>query len=85
MPPSAARRSVPARALVNATGAWVNPTAENVLRRAGPRARLVRESQIVVRRPFDHDGIYVFSPHRQPADLCQPLADNLATIGLIDA
>ncbi len=65
------RRTITARALVNATGAWVNRTAEVVLRRAAPRARLLRESRIVVRRPFDHDGDLRLSAHRRPAGVRQ--------------
>lgn len=79
------RRTVTARALVNATGAWVNRTAENVLRRVGPRARLVRESRIVVRRPFDHDGIFAFRHVDNRLIFVSPHSDNLAVVGLIDA
>lgn len=79
------RRTITARALVNATGAWVNRTAENVLRRAAPRARLVRESRIVVRRPFDHDGIYAFRHLDNRLIFVSPYSDSLAAIGLIDA
>ncbi len=67
------RRTITARALVNATGAWTNMTAETVLRRAVPRARLLRESRIVVRRPFDHDWHLRLPPYRRPADLRQPV------------
>ena len=79
------RRTITARALVNATGAWVNRTAESVLRRAAPRARLVRECRIVVGRPFDHDGIYVFRHVDNRLIFVSPYSDSLASIGLIDA
>jgi glycerol-3-phosphate dehydrogenase len=78
------RRTITARALVNATGAWVNRTAEFVLRRAAPRARLLRQSRIVVRRPFDHDGIYAFRHIDDRLIFVAPYADDFATIGLID-
>jgi glycerol-3-phosphate dehydrogenase len=79
------RRTITARALVNATGAWVNRTAESVLRRAAPRARLMRESRIVVRRPFDHDAIYVFRHLDNRLIFVSPFSDSFAAIGLIDA
>lgn len=78
------RRTITARALINATGAWVNRTAESVLRRAAPRARLLRQSRIVIRRPFDHDGIYAFRHIDDRLIFVAPYADNFATIGLID-
>jgi glycerol-3-phosphate dehydrogenase len=78
------RRAITARALVNATGAWTNMTAETVLRRALPRARLLRESRIVVRRPFDHSGIYVFRHTDDRLIFVSPYADSLAAIGMID-
>jgi glycerol-3-phosphate dehydrogenase len=53
------RRNVTARALVSAVGAWTGQFAETVLRRAPPPLELVRESQIIVRRLFDHDRVYV--------------------------
>ena len=48
-----------ARALVNATGAWLGTVAETVLRLKPPRILLERSSQIVVRRLFDHDSAYL--------------------------
>jgi glycerol-3-phosphate dehydrogenase len=45
--------------LVNAGGAWSNTIAETILRLPGASARLSRISQIVVRRLFDHDNVYV--------------------------
>jgi glycerol-3-phosphate dehydrogenase len=78
------RRTITARALVNATGAWVNGTAETVLRRAAPRARLMRESRIIVRRPFDYDGIYVLRHTDDRLVFVSPYVDGFATIGMID-
>src|SRR5437868_5888434 len=54
------RQVVTARALVNATGAWTASVAETVLRQPPPDAALVQVSQIVVRRLFDCDNVYVF-------------------------
>lgn len=58
------RTSLTARALVNATGAWIPSVAETVLRIKPPRVQLVAASQIVVRRRFDHDGMYAFQTER---------------------
>jgi glycerol-3-phosphate dehydrogenase len=78
------RRTITARALVNATGAWLNRTAETVLRRPAPRARLMRESRIVLRCPFDHHGIYVFRHTDDRLIFVRPQTDGFAVIGMID-
>src|SRR5712672_385163 len=54
------RQVVTPRALVNATGAWTASVAETVLRQPPPNAATVQMSQIVVRRLFDSDNVYVF-------------------------
>ena len=54
------RQVVTARALVNASGAWTASVAETVLRERPPNAVAVQMSQIVVRRLFDSDNVYVF-------------------------
>lgn len=54
------RTSVSARALVNAAGAWIPSVADTVLRMKPPPIDLMAASQIVVRRRFDYDGVYVF-------------------------
>src|SRR5213078_3268982 len=59
------RQVATARALVNATGAWTAIVAETVLRQPSPkldstRFATVQMSQIVVRRLFDTDTVYVF-------------------------
>jgi len=53
------RRVITARALVNATGAWAGSVAETILRMAPPPARIVKLSQIIVRRLFDDDQVYI--------------------------
>lgn len=78
------RRAISARALVNATGAWSGRTAEVVLRRSGPPAWLSCESRIVVRRPFDHDSIYVLRHTDDRLIFVAPYADGFATVGMID-
>src|SRR3954449_3617487 len=59
------RQVVTARALVNATGAWTATVAETVLRQPSPKSGIAKlgtmqMSQIVVRRLFDTDNVYVF-------------------------
>lgn len=78
------RRTITARALVNATGAWTNRTAEVVLRRGVPRAKLLRESRIVIRRPFDHDAIYVLRHTDDRLIFVSPYAGDFAAVGMID-
>jgi glycerol-3-phosphate dehydrogenase len=54
------RQVVTARALVSATGAWTSSVAETILRMPPPNVAAVQISQIVVRRLFDSDNVYVF-------------------------
>ena len=54
------RQVITARAVANATGAWTPSVAETVLRVPPPKVAAVQMDQIVVRRLFDSDNIYVF-------------------------
>ena len=54
------REIVTSHALVNATGAWSGRVAQTVLHLPGVQASLTRVNQIVVKRLFDHDNVYVF-------------------------
>lgn len=54
------RETVTARALVNASGAWTRQVAETVLHLPAVQASFAKVSQIVVRRIFDRDIVYVF-------------------------
>src|SRR5882724_4390954 len=54
------RQVITARALANASGAWTSSVAETVLRLPPPRAGAVQVGQIIVRRLFDTDNVYVF-------------------------
>ena len=53
------RETVTARALVNASGAWSRQVAETVLHLPPVQASFAKVSQIVVRRMFDGDNVYV--------------------------
>src|SRR5882672_3377121 len=54
------RQVITARAVVNAAGAWTASVAETVLRVPPPKVATMQMSQIVVRRLFDSDNVYVF-------------------------
>jgi glycerol-3-phosphate dehydrogenase len=55
------RRTVRAKALVNAAGPWVAEVAGSAIRANVPAAvRLVQGSHIVVPRLYDHDACYIF-------------------------
>jgi glycerol-3-phosphate dehydrogenase len=54
------RRGITARALANASGAWTASVAETVLRMPAPKVGAAQMSQIIVRRLFDTDNVYVF-------------------------
>jgi glycerol-3-phosphate dehydrogenase len=54
------RQVVTARAVANATGAWTSSVAETVLRVTPPKVAALQMDQIVVRRLFDSDNVYVF-------------------------
>jgi glycerol-3-phosphate dehydrogenase len=54
------RQVITARALANASGAWTATVAETVLRMLPPDVGTAQMSQIVVRRLFDSDNVYVF-------------------------
>ena len=54
------RQVITARALANATGGWTSMVAETVLRQVPPHVGAVQTSQIMVRRLFDSDNVYVF-------------------------
>ena len=53
------RDIITSRVLVNATGAWSDRTTQTVLHLPGVQASLTRVSQIVVKRLFDHENVYV--------------------------
>ena len=53
------RETVTARALVNASGAWARAVAESVLHLLAVQASFAKVSQIVVKRIFDRDDVYV--------------------------
>lgn len=75
------RTSVAARALVNATGAWIPSVADTVLRLTPPPVKLMAASQIVVRRFFDYDGVYVFQGESGEWTYAAPWHNDFTIIG----
>jgi glycerol-3-phosphate dehydrogenase len=72
-----------ARALVNAAGAWTLSVAETVLRVPPPRGRAAQMSQIVVRRLFDTDNVYVFQNVDGRLIFASPFERDFTLIGTV--
>ena len=77
------RRVVTARALVNAAGAWAASVAETVLRVPPPKFATVQMSQIVVRRLFDSDNVYVFQNSDGRLIFASPYERDFTLIGTV--
>jgi glycerol-3-phosphate dehydrogenase len=78
------REVITARALVNAAGAWTLSVAETVLREPPlPRVRAVQMSQIVVRRLFDTDNVYVFQNVDGRLIFASPFERDFTLIGTV--
>jgi glycerol-3-phosphate dehydrogenase len=77
------RRVITARALANATGAWTALTAETILRVPSPRVATRRISQIVVRRLFDADTVYVFQNADRQLIFASPYESEFTLIGTV--
>ncbi|MBR1214804.1 glycerol-3-phosphate dehydrogenase [Bradyrhizobium sp. JYMT SZCCT0180] len=77
------RQVVTARALVNATGAWTATVAETVLRQPPPQLATIQMSQIVVRRLFDTDNVYVFQNSDGRLIFASPYERDFTLIGTV--
>ena len=77
------RRVITARALANASGAWTERVAETVLQLPLPDVRASQISQIVVRRLFDADHVYVFQNHDRRLIFASPYQRDFTLIGTI--
>jgi len=75
------RRIVTSRALANASGGWTAQVAETVLRMPLPVARIHQMSQIVVRRLFETDNVYVFQNRDQRLIFASPYQRDFTLIG----
>jgi glycerol-3-phosphate dehydrogenase len=77
------RRVVTARSLANASGAWTSSVAETVLRMPPPRAAVTKMSQIIVRRLFETDNVYVFQNHDRRLIFASPYQRDFTLIGTV--
>ncbi|MBR0698014.1 glycerol-3-phosphate dehydrogenase [Bradyrhizobium lablabi] len=78
------RRVTTARSLLNATGAWTASVADTVLRVAAPPLGTVQINQIVVRRLFDCDNVYVLQNSDRRLIFASPYERDFTLIGTID-
>src|SRR6202795_1821023 len=77
------RRVITSRALANASGAWAASVAETVLRLPPPRAAAMQISQIVVRRLFETDNVYVFQNSDRRLIFASPYEGDFTLIGSV--
>lgn len=78
------RDIVTAGALVNAAGTSSGAVAETVLHLPGVQASFVRISQIVVKRLFDHDNVYVFQNDDRRMIYAIPFQQDFTLIGAVE-
>jgi glycerol-3-phosphate dehydrogenase len=77
------RRVITARALANATGAWTASVMETVLRMPPPRVGTTQINQIVVRRLFDTDNVYVFQNIDRRLIFASPYQGDFTLVGTV--
>src|SRR5436190_10004708 len=77
------RQVVTARALANATGAWTASVAETVLRMPPPQVGTAQIGQIIVRRLFDTDNVYVFQNIDRRLIFASPYQGDFTLIGTV--
>jgi glycerol-3-phosphate dehydrogenase len=77
------RRVITARALVNACGAWLGSVAETILRVPQASAAAVITSQIVVRRLFDTEHVYVLQNSDRRLIFASPYERDFTLIGSV--
>jgi len=77
------RRIITARALVNASGAWTASVAETVLRMRPLQLGAARMSQIIVRRLFETDNVYVFQNSDRRLIFACPYQRDFTLIGSV--
>jgi glycerol-3-phosphate dehydrogenase len=74
---------ITARALVSASGAWTASVAETVLRIPPPSVGTTKMSQIIVRRLFDTDNVYVFQNSDRRLIFASPYQRDFTLIGTV--
>ncbi len=81
---SGQQETAQARALVDASGAWMAETTPRIRSHTAPRVRLVRGSHIVVRKLFDHDNAYIFQNADRRIIFAIPYERDYTLIGTTD-
>src|SRR5579863_6171076 len=77
------RQIITARSLANAAGAFAPTVAETVLRTPPPRAAPIKLGQIVVRRLFETDNVYVFQNRDRRLIFATPYLRDFTMIGTV--
>ena len=77
------RQVITARALANASGAWTASVAETILRVPPPRVATAQISQIIVRRLFEPDNVYVFQNIDRRLIFASPYQGDFTLIGTV--
>ncbi|HLX16649.1 MAG TPA: glycerol-3-phosphate dehydrogenase [Bradyrhizobium sp.] len=77
------RQVITARSLANAAGAWTAIVAETVLRMPPPRAAAIKLGQIIVRRLFETDNVYVFQNRDRRLIFATPYLRDFTMIGTV--
>src|ERR1700731_2570224 len=77
------RQGITARSLANAAGAWTATVAETVLRVPPPRAAVVKLGQIIVRRRFETDNVYVLQNTDRRLIFVSPFQRDFTMIGTV--
>lgn len=82
---SGARKTRNCRAIVNASGPWVDKTLELYREKTGSRSvRLVKGSHIVVKKLFDHPHPYIFQHHDGRIIFAIPFEQHYSLLGTTD-
>ena len=77
------RQVITARALANASGAWTASVADTVLRLPLPYTGVTKIGQIIVRRLFDTDNVYVFQNSDRRLIFASPYQRDFTLIGTV--
>ena len=77
------RREITARALANTAGAWIPSVSETILRLPPPRVVATQMNQIIVRRLFEVDNVYVLQNNDRRLIFASPYAGDFTLIGTV--
>jgi len=77
------RQVITARSLANAAGAWTPSVAETVLRVPPPRTAAIKLGQIIVRRLFETDNVYVLQNSDRRLVFASPYQRDFTMIGTV--